>query len=41
MKQINFTLNGKPIALALQGDESLQTVIRYYLEHTGTRNNFV
>jgi len=37
MKQINFTLNGKPIALALQGDESLQTVIRYYLEHTGTK----
>ena len=37
MKQINFTLNGKPITLALQGEASLQTVIRYYLEHTGTK----
>lgn len=37
MKQINFTLNGKPISLALQGQESLQTVIRIYLEHTGTK----
>ena len=37
MKQIQFKLNGKPIALALQGDESLQTVLRYHLEHTGTK----
>jgi len=37
MKQINFTLNDKPIALDLQGDESLQTIIRIYLEHTGTK----
>ena len=36
-QQISFTLNGKPIALDLQGDESLQTIIRYYLEHTGTK----
>jgi len=37
MKQINFTLNGKPITLALQGQESLQNIIRIYLEHTGTK----
>jgi aerobic-type carbon monoxide dehydrogenase small subunit (CoxS/CutS family) len=37
MKQINFTLNGKPITLEVQGEESLQTVLRYYLEHTGTK----
>jgi len=37
MKQINFTLNGTPVALALQGQESLQTIIRYNLEQTGTK----
>ena len=37
MKNISFTLNGKPISLALQGQESLQTVLRYHLEHTGTK----
>jgi len=37
MKQIKFSLNGKPIALDLQGDESLQTILRIYLEHTGTK----
>lgn len=37
MKQINFTLNGQPTTLALQGDESLQTILRYNLEHTGTK----
>ena len=37
MKQIDFTLNGTPVALALRGDESLQTVIRYHLEQTGTK----
>jgi len=37
MKEINFTLNGKSIALGLQGQESLQNIIRIYLEHTGTK----
>jgi carbon-monoxide dehydrogenase small subunit len=37
MKQINFTLNGKPVSLELQGEESLLTVIRIYLEQTGTK----
>ena len=37
MKNISFTLNGKSISLALEGQESLQTVLRYHLEHTGTK----
>jgi len=37
MKNIHFTLNGKPVTLALQGQESLQNIIRLYLEHTGTK----
>ena len=37
MKQINFTLNGKLLTLELQGQESLLTVIRTYLEQTGTK----
>ncbi len=37
MKQINFTLNGKPISLEVQGQESLLTIIRTYLEQTGTK----
>ena len=37
MKQINFTLNGKPISLEVQGQESLLTIIRSYLEQTGTK----
>jgi carbon-monoxide dehydrogenase small subunit len=37
MKQINFTLNGKPLSLEVQGQESLLTVIRIYLEQTGTK----
>ena len=36
MKQINFTLNGKPLKLEVKGQESLLTVIRTYLEQTGT-----
>ena len=37
MKQIKFTLNGKPISLEVKGQESLLTVIRTYLEQTGTK----
>jgi carbon-monoxide dehydrogenase small subunit len=37
MKHINFTLNGKPLSLELEGQESLLTVIRIYLEQTGTK----
>jgi carbon-monoxide dehydrogenase small subunit len=37
MKQINFTLNGKPVSIDVQGQESLLTVIRVYLEQTGTK----
>ncbi len=37
MKQINFTLNGKPVSLEVQGQESLLTVVRTYLEQTGTK----
>ena len=37
MKQINFTFNGKPVSLEVQGQESLLTVIRIYLEYTGTK----
>ena len=36
-KSINFILNGNPISLEVQGEESLLTVIRTYLEHTGTK----
>ena len=37
MKNISFTLNGKSVSLAVEGQESLQTVLRYHLEHTGTK----
>jgi carbon-monoxide dehydrogenase small subunit len=37
MKQINFTLNGEPISLEVQGQESLLTIIRTYVEQTGTK----
>ena len=37
MKQINFTLNGKALSLEVKGQESLLTVIRTYLEQTGTK----
>ncbi len=37
MKQINFTLNGRPLSLEMDGQESLLTVIRTYLEQTGTK----
>ena len=37
MKQINFTLNGQPVSLDVQGQEPLLTVIRTYLELTGTK----
>jgi len=37
MKQINFTLNGNPVSIEVQGQESLLTVIRVYLEQTGTK----
>lgn len=37
MKQINFTLNGKTLSLEVKGQESLLTVIRTYLEQTGTK----
>mgnify|MGYP001177934397 FL=1 len=37
MAQINFTLNGKPLSLEVQGEESLLTVLRIYLEQTGTK----
>jgi carbon-monoxide dehydrogenase small subunit len=37
MKQINFTLNGRTLSLEVKGQESLLTVIRSYLEHTGTK----
>ncbi len=37
MKQINFTLNGKSISLEVEGQESLLTIIRSYLEQTGTK----
>lgn len=36
-KSINFILNGNPVSLEVQGEESLLTVIRTYLEHTGTK----
>ncbi|MDH5413231.1 MAG: (2Fe-2S)-binding protein [Flavobacteriaceae bacterium] len=37
MKQVNFSLNGKPVSLEVQGQESLLTVIRIYLSQTGTK----
>lgn len=37
MKRINFTLNGKPVTLEVQGQEPLLTLIRTYLEQTGTK----
>ncbi len=38
MKQsISFNLNGKPVSVEANGDESLLTVIRTYLDHTGTK----
>ncbi len=37
MKQINFTLNGRALSLEVKGQESLLTVIRSYLEQTGTK----
>lgn len=37
MKQINFTLNGEPVSLEVQGQEPLLTVIRTYLGQTGTK----
>ena len=38
MKQsISFKLNGKPVSVAVEGDESLLTVIRTYLDKTGTK----
>lgn len=38
MKQsINFNLNGKPVSVDVNGDEFLLTVIRSYLDQTGTK----
>jgi len=38
MKQsISFKLNGKPVTLSVNGGESLLTVIRTYLDKTGTK----
>jgi aerobic-type carbon monoxide dehydrogenase small subunit (CoxS/CutS family) len=38
MKQpISFKLNGKPVTVAVNGDEPALTVIRTYLDHTGTK----
>ena len=38
MKQsISFKLNGKPISVDVTGSESLLTVIRTYLDQTGTK----
>jgi len=38
MKQsISFKLNGKPVSVAVEGDESLLTVIRTNLDQTGTK----
>jgi carbon-monoxide dehydrogenase small subunit len=38
MKQsINFKLNNKNVTVQVQGDESLLTVIRAYLDKTGTK----
>lgn len=38
MKQtIDFKLNGKQVSVAINGDESLLTVLREYLDKTGTK----
>jgi len=38
MKQtISFKLNGKPVSVQVNGDESVLTVLRTYLDHTGTK----
>ena len=38
MKQsVSFKLNGKTVSIDVQGDESLLTVIRTYLDQTGTK----
>ena len=38
MKQtIGFKLNGKKVTVAINGDESLLTVLREYLDNTGTK----
>lgn len=38
MKQsISFKLNSKPVTVAVEGEESLLTVIREYLDATGTK----
>lgn len=38
MKQtISFKLNGKPLSVLVDGEESLLTVIRYYLDYTGAK----
>ena len=38
MKQsVSFNLNGKPVSVEVNGDESLLTVIRTHLDHTGTK----
>lgn len=38
MKQsVSFKLNGKSVSVDVQGDESLLTVIRTYLDQTGTK----
>ncbi|NLP59082.1 (2Fe-2S)-binding protein [Lutibacter sp. B1] len=38
MKQtISFKLNGKPLSVLVDGEESLLTVIRSYLDYTGTK----
>lgn len=38
MKQaVDFKLNGEPVTLNVEGDESLLTVIREYLDKTGTK----
>ena len=38
MKQsISFNLNGKPVSVEVNGDESLLTVIRTHLDQTGTK----
>ncbi|MDD3722421.1 MAG: (2Fe-2S)-binding protein [Lutibacter sp.] len=36
-KPIHFNLNHKEITVEVRGDESLLTVIREYLDHTGTK----
>jgi len=38
MKQtISFKLNGKPVTVQVNGDESVLTVLRTNLDHTGTK----